>query len=75
MGVVLLIAFVVHQWRTPHALVPLSLFADRVFTAANICTFAIYGALSGLGFLLVLQLQYVSGLLAARGRSGDHPSR
>ena len=60
-GVLLLIAFVVHQWRTPHALVPLSLFADRVFTAANICTFAIYGALSGMGFLLVLQLQYVSG--------------
>ena len=60
-GVLLLIAFVLHQWRTPHALVPLSLFSDRVFTAANICTFAIYGALSGSGFLLVLQLQYVSG--------------
>lgn len=60
-GVVLLGAFVVHQWRTPHALVPLSLFADRVFTAANISTFAIYGALSGVFFLLVLQLQYVSG--------------
>lgn len=60
-GVLLLIVFVVHQWRTPHALVPLSLFSDRVFTAANICTFSIYGALSGCGFLLVLQLQYVSG--------------
>lgn len=60
-GLVLLVAFVVHQWRTPHALVPLALFADRVFTAANICTFAIYGALSGSMFLLVLQLQYVSG--------------
>ena len=60
-GLVLLVAFVVHQWRTPHALVPLTLFADRVFTAANICTFAIYGALSATGFLLVLQLQYVSG--------------
>ena len=63
-GVLLLIAFVLHQWRTPHALVPLSLFADRVFTAANVCTFAIYGALSGTGFLLVLQLQYVSGYSA-----------
>ena len=61
LGLVLLVAFVVHQWRTPHALVPLTLFADRVFTAANICTFAIYGALSGSMFLLVLQLQYVSG--------------
>ena len=60
-GLVLLIAFVLHQWRTPHALVPLGLFADRVFTALNICTFAIYGALSGGMFLLVLQLQYVTG--------------
>jgi EmrB/QacA subfamily drug resistance transporter len=60
-GLLLLVGFVVHQWRTPHALVPLALFADRVFTAANLCTFAIYGALSGSMFLLVLQLQYVSG--------------
>ncbi|MEH3067381.1 MAG: DHA2 family efflux MFS transporter permease subunit [Aeromicrobium erythreum] len=60
-GVALLVAFVVHQARSPHALVPLSLFADRVFTAANICTFAIYAALSGTMFLLVLQLQYVAG--------------
>lgn len=60
-GIALMSVFVIHQKVTPHALVPLSLFADRVFTAANICTFAIYGALSGAMFLLVLQLQYVSG--------------
>ena len=74
MGVLLLIAFVLHQWRTPHALVPLSLFADRVFTAANICTFAIYGALSGLGFLLVLQLQYVSGYSPLEAGLATHPA-
>jgi EmrB/QacA subfamily drug resistance transporter len=60
-GLVLVVVFVVHQKLTPHALVPLSLFADRVFTAANICTFAIYGALAASSFLLVQQLQYVSG--------------
>lgn len=60
-GVVLMIVFVIHQKVTPNALVPLALFADRVFTAANICTFAIYGALAASGFLLVLQLQYVAG--------------
>lgn len=60
-GLVVLGAFVWHQAVAPNALVPLSLFADRVFTAANICTFAIYGALAASGFLLVLQLQYVSG--------------
>ncbi|KAA1378795.1 MFS transporter [Aeromicrobium fastidiosum] len=60
-GVGLLVVFVVHQKVTPHALVPLGLFADRIFTAANICTFAIYGALAASGFMLVQQLQYVSG--------------
>lgn len=60
-GIVLLVVFVIHQKYTPHALVPLSLFADRIFTAANICTFAIYGALAASSFLLVQQLQYVSG--------------
>jgi EmrB/QacA subfamily drug resistance transporter len=61
LGLVLMAVFVVQQKVTPNALVPLSLFADRIFTAANICTFAIYGALAASGFLLVLQLQYVAG--------------
>lgn len=60
-GVALMVVFVIHQKITPNALVPLTLFADRVFTAANICTFAIYGAMAASGFLLVQQLQYVSG--------------
>lgn len=60
-GLVVLGAFVIHQKLTPHAMVPLELFANRVFTAANLCTFAIYGALAASGFLLVLQLQYVAG--------------
>lgn len=60
-GLALMTVFVIHQKVTPHALVPLTLFADRVFTAANVCTFAIYGALAASGFLLVQQLQYVSG--------------
>lgn len=60
-GVAVLVAFVVQQAIVPHALIPLELFKHRVFTAANICTFAIYGALAASNFLLVLQLQYVSG--------------
>jgi EmrB/QacA subfamily drug resistance transporter len=60
-GLAVMTAFVIHQKLTPQALVPLELFANRVFTAANICTFAIYGALAASGFLLVLQLQYVAG--------------
>lgn len=60
-GVALLAAFVIQQRRSPHALVPLKLFANRTFTAANLSTFAVYGSLSGALFLLVLQLQYVAG--------------
>ena len=63
-GLALLVLFVVHQLRAPHPLVPMGLFADREFTAANLCTFGIYAALSGSMFLLVLQLQYVAGYTA-----------
>lgn len=60
-GVLLLAAFVVLEMRSDHPLVPPRLFASRVFTAANLVTFAIYAALGGVFFLLVLQLQLVAG--------------
>ena len=60
-GVVLLGLFVVIEIRSDHPLVPPSLFASRVFTAANLVTLAAYAALGGVFFLLLLQLQIVSG--------------
>ncbi|RJO76954.1 DHA2 family efflux MFS transporter permease subunit [Nocardia panacis] len=60
-GVVLLAVFVVIELRSPHPLVPPALFASRVFTAANLVTFAVYAALGGVFFLLVLELQVVAG--------------
>jgi MFS family permease len=42
-------------------MLPLDVFASRQFTAVNVVTFVIYGALSGTIFLIVLQLQVVSG--------------
>jgi EmrB/QacA subfamily drug resistance transporter len=42
-------------------MLPLDVFASRQFSAINIVTFLVYGAFSGLLFLLVLQLQVVSG--------------
>ena len=60
-GLIVLMLFVWHQMRAPAPLVPMTLFADRVFAAANLSTFAIYAALSGSMFLLVLHLQYVAG--------------
>ncbi|MBD0323977.1 MAG: MFS transporter [Aldersonia sp.] len=63
-GLVLLAVFVVIEVRSDHPLVPPSLFSSRVFTATNIVTLAVYAALGGVFFLLVLQLQLVSGYSA-----------
>ncbi|WP_280497736.1 MFS transporter [Nocardia asiatica] len=60
-GVGLLGAFVLIESRSDHPLVPPSLFGSRVFTAANLVTFAVYAALGGVFFLLVLELQLVAG--------------
>jgi EmrB/QacA subfamily drug resistance transporter len=57
---VLITAFVVLE-RRPGAMAPVTLFASRVFTAANLMTFLVYGALGAVTFLLVLQLQVTAG--------------
>lgn len=54
------VAFVYRE-RRPDAMLPIELFASRVFTAANLMTFLVYGALGAVIFLLVLQLQVTSG--------------
>lgn len=61
LGVVAIGVFVVIERRTHDPLVPPSLFASRVFLAANLVTFAVYAALGGVFFLLVLQLQFAVG--------------
>ena len=53
-----------HRGRNEHGvppMLPLDVFASRQFNAVNVITFVIYGALGGTIFLLVLQLQVVSG--------------
>jgi len=66
-GVVAAAAFVVverSRGRSPERvppMLPLDVFSSRQFTAVNVVTFVIYGALSGMLFLLVLELQLVSG--------------
>lgn len=54
-------AFVVVERRRGTPMVPLSLFRSRVFSAANAMTLLVYGALGGVLFLLVLQLQVSAG--------------
>jgi EmrB/QacA subfamily drug resistance transporter len=60
-GVALLVAFVVHEARTPHPMLPLSLFRRRNFAFGNLETLAMYGGLSVVIFFLVLFLQQVAG--------------
>jgi MFS family permease len=59
-SVALMVGFVRLE-RRPGAMVPLELFASRVFTGANLMTFLVYGALGASQFLLVLQLQVTAG--------------
>ncbi|MBY4127159.1 MFS transporter [Rhodococcus fascians] len=61
LGVVAVGVFVVLERRSHDPLVPPSLFASRVFLAANLVTFTVYAALGGVFFLLVLQLQFAVG--------------
>jgi EmrB/QacA subfamily drug resistance transporter len=66
-GVVAGAAFVVlerrrgrHPERIPPML-PLGIFSSRQFTAINLITFVVYGAMGAVFFLLVLDLQVVAG--------------
>lgn len=60
-GLIALVLFVWLERRSDHPLVPPTLFSSRVFVAANLVTFAVYAALGGVFFLLLLQLQIVVG--------------
>ncbi|MGH3404276.1 MAG: MFS transporter [Streptosporangiaceae bacterium] len=66
-GVVLAVMFgVVERRRTRHPdpvapMLPLDVFGSREFSAVNMITFLVYGAFGGLLFLLVVQVQVVSG--------------
>jgi EmrB/QacA subfamily drug resistance transporter len=60
-GAVCLVGFVIVEARGRQPMLPLSLFASRQFTGANLVTLAVYGAFGGVFFLLVVQLQQVLG--------------
>lgn len=60
-GVAAAVAFVAVERRSREPMVPLGLFADRTFSAANLMTLVVYAALGAILFFLVLQLQTVGG--------------
>jgi EmrB/QacA subfamily drug resistance transporter len=63
-GIALLAVFAVRERRAATPILPLSLFSSAQFTAANVVTFVVYGALGGALFLLPVQLEQVSGYTA-----------
>jgi EmrB/QacA subfamily drug resistance transporter len=63
-GVAASVAFVVAEARHPDPMLPLRLFRNRTFSAANVMTLLVYAALGAVMFFVVLQLQTVSGYTA-----------
>ena len=60
-GLAAFIGFLVVEWRSANPMLPLSMFASRQFTAANLVTFVVYAALGGFFFLFVSFLQISLG--------------
>lgn len=65
-GVLAAVGFVVAEGRVPEPMLHLDLFRDLTFSASNVITFLVYGALGSLTFFVILELQTVSGLSALR---------
>ncbi|MEU2390535.1 MFS transporter [Streptomyces sp. NPDC007369] len=63
-GILLAVAFVWVERRRAEPMMPPDIFASRQFTAVNLVTLCVYAALGGFFFLIVLQLQVVSGYSA-----------
>jgi EmrB/QacA subfamily drug resistance transporter len=61
LGLVALAGFVRVERRSRHPMIPLSMFRSVQFSATNLVTFLIYGALGAAFFLLPIQLQISLG--------------
>ena len=60
-GLGALVLFVLVERSSGHPMMPLDVFSSPVFRAVNLVTFAVYAALGGLFFMLVITLQVVAG--------------
>jgi EmrB/QacA subfamily drug resistance transporter len=72
-GVVAAVAFLAREARTRFPMMPLTLFGDRTFSAANLMTLLVYAALGAIPFFLVLQLQTGLGYGALLAGAGTLP--
>ena len=72
-GVATAIGFLLVERRVRQPMMPLGLFRDRTFSAANAMTLLVYAALGAVLFFLVLQLQTVAGYGALRAGAATIP--
>ena len=73
-GLVLLAVFVAWERRHKDPMLPLDIFRVRNFSAGNIETFAMYGGLGVVFFVLVIYLQQVAGYSALEAGFATTPS-
>ena len=55
------VAFLATERRSPHPMLPLDVFSSPLFRSVNLVTFAVYAALGGVFFMLVIMLQVAAG--------------
>ena len=72
-GVAAMVALVVVERRSRAPMVPPDIFASAQFRAANVVTLAVYAALGGTFFLLVVQLQTSLGYSAVEAGAATLP--
>jgi EmrB/QacA subfamily drug resistance transporter len=63
-GILLLAGFLFREFRSPAPMIPMALFRSRRFAGANLLTFLLYAALSGVLFFFPLNLIQVQGYSA-----------
>jgi EmrB/QacA subfamily drug resistance transporter len=73
-GVACFAAFVVHEVRTEHPMVDLSLFRIRNFAVTNVVTLVVYAGLIGSLFYVPLFLQQVAGYSALQAGLATTPA-
>lgn len=73
-GVVFMVTFTMVERRVERPILPLTIFRSMQFSGVNATTFLVYGALSGLFFLLMPQLQGNLGYSALRAGAALTPT-
>lgn len=60
-GIICFLIFILVEWKTDNAMMPLTLFRDKVFAGTNLLTFFLYAGLGGAMLFLSLNLVQAQG--------------